>query len=158
MARSRELWLGAGASFLAVGGLAGALAAARPGSQLWSSAPMAGAYVACALGLACLWAAIRDWRFPFAVDRSGRGPGAPAWGAPPAAGWVYRVELAVVVSALTGAGGGAVALTTGLVGAGGFGKTMLAARACQDRAVRRRRLLGHGRPGPGRAGAGEADQ
>ena len=31
-----------------------------------------------------------------------------------------------------------VALTTGLVGAGGFGKTMLAARACRDRAIRRR--------------------
>ena len=54
------------------------------------------------------------------------------------AGWVDRGELSVVVSALTGAGSQAVALTTGLVGAGGFGKTMLAARACQDRAVRRR--------------------
>ncbi|MGH3123454.1 MAG: NB-ARC domain-containing protein, partial [Streptosporangiaceae bacterium] len=42
-----------------------------------------------------------------------------------------------MVSALTEAGG-PVALTTGLVGAGGFGKTMLAERACQDRAVRRR--------------------
>jgi hypothetical protein len=43
-----------------------------------------------------------------------------------------------VVSALTAAGTGAVALTTGLVGAGGFGKMTLAARACQDREVRRR--------------------
>jgi len=59
-------------------------------------------------------------------------------GGPPVVGWVDRAELAVVVSALTGADGGAVALTTGLVGAGGFGKTMLAARACQDGAVRRR--------------------
>ena len=55
--------------------------------------------------------------------------------APP--GWVDRGELAEVVSALTAAGSGAVALTTGLVGAGGFGKTTLAAKACQDRKVRR---------------------
>ena len=51
--------------------------------------------------------------------------------------WVDRGELAEVVSALTGTGSGAVALTTGLVGAGGFGKTTLAAKACQDRRVRR---------------------
>lgn len=140
MAPSREsLWLWAGASFVAVGaalgGVSGAVAVARPGYWLWSSAPMAGAYVACALALACLWAAIRDWRFPFAADRSGHVPSALAWRGPPAAGWVDRAELEVVVSALTGAGGGAVALTTGLVGAGGFGKTMLAKRACQHPAV-----------------------
>lgn len=99
---------------------------------------MVGAYAACVLVLACLWAAVRDWQFPFAADRSGRMPGALAWGGPPTVGWVDRAELAVVVSALTGAGSQAVALTTGLVGAGGFGKTMLAARACQDRTVRRR--------------------
>jgi APAF-1 helical domain len=58
--------------------------------------------------------------------------------APATAGWVDRAELAEVVSALTGGGSGAVALTTGLVGAGGFGKTTLAARACADRRVRRR--------------------
>ena len=57
---------------------------------------------------------------------------------PAVAGWVGRAELAQVVSALTAAGSGAVALTTGLVGAGGFGKTTLAAMACQDRRVRRR--------------------
>jgi hypothetical protein len=57
---------------------------------------------------------------------------------PAVAGWVGRAELAQVVSALTAAGSGAVALTTGLVGAGGFGKTTLAAKACQDRRVRRR--------------------
>jgi NB-ARC domain len=58
--------------------------------------------------------------------------------APATAGWVDRAELAEVVSALAGGGSGAVALTTGLVGAGGFGKTTLAARACADRRVRRR--------------------
>ena len=57
---------------------------------------------------------------------------------PAAAGWVDRAELAKVVSALAGGGSGAVALTTGLVGAGGFGKTTLAARACAERRVRRR--------------------
>ena len=57
---------------------------------------------------------------------------------PATAGWVDRAELAEVVSALAGGGSGAVALTTGLVGAGGFGKTTLAARACAERRVRRR--------------------
>jgi hypothetical protein len=47
-----------------------------------------------------LWAAIRDWRFPLAADRSGRVSGALAWGGPPVAGWVDRAELAMVVSAL----------------------------------------------------------
>jgi hypothetical protein len=57
---------------------------------------------------------------------------------PAVAGWVDRAELEEVVSALTARGDGAMALTTGLVGAGGFGKTMLAARACRDRGVERR--------------------
>lgn len=122
MARSRELWLWAGASFVAagttLGGVTGALAAARPNYQpnyqLWSSGPMAGVYVACALGVASLWAAVRDWPFPFAADRSGREPDALTWDGPPRADWVDRAELAVVVSALTAAdAGGPVALTTG---------------------------------------------
>jgi WD40 repeat protein len=50
--------------------------------------------------------------------------------------WVDRVELAELVSVLATASPGTVALTTGLVGAGGFGKTTLAAKACQERAVR----------------------
>ena len=57
---------------------------------------------------------------------------------PQVAGWVDRAELADVVSALTTASSGTVALTTGLVGAGGFGKTSLATRACHDPVVRRR--------------------
>lgn len=57
---------------------------------------------------------------------------------PPAADWVDRDELKQVLSALTARGGNPVALTTGLAGAGGFGKTMLAARACRDQAVQRR--------------------
>jgi hypothetical protein len=55
---------------------------------------------------------------------------------PQVRGWVERAELAEIMSALTATGSGTVALTTGLVGAGGFGKTTLAARACQDRRVR----------------------
>ncbi|HUZ54402.1 MAG TPA: NB-ARC domain-containing protein [Streptosporangiaceae bacterium] len=69
----------------------------------------------------------------------GRAPAAARWQVlPPPAGYVDRAELAQTVSALTASGGVPVALTTGLVGAGGFGKTTLAARACHDRAVRRR--------------------
>ena len=56
---------------------------------------------------------------------------------PQVPGWVDRQELSEVVAALTGQRGGAVALTTGLVGAGGFGKTTLAAKACQSSEVRR---------------------
>ncbi len=56
---------------------------------------------------------------------------------PPAAGWVEREELGKVVKTLT-ASGRSVALTTGLTGAGGFGKTMLAAQACRHQQVIRR--------------------
>ena len=140
MARSRELWLWAGASCVAAGaafgGVAGGLAAARPGYQLWSSGPMVGVYAACVFAFACSSAAVRDWTFP--GDRSGGAPGTLAWGIPPTAGWVKRAELGVVVSALTDASAGAVTLATGLAGAGGFGKTMLAAQACRERAVQRR--------------------
>jgi WD40 repeat protein len=69
---------------------------------------------------------------------SGRGAAVVLFQAPPVSGWVDRAELSELVSALTTERGPAVALTTGLVGAGGFGKTMLAARACADRAVRKR--------------------
>ena len=74
------------------------------------------------------------------LSRQGTGRGAyvAVSQVPPVAGWVDRDELAEVISALTAAGSGPVVLTTGLVGAGGFGKTMLAAQACQDPAIRRR--------------------
>jgi len=141
MARSRELWLWVGSSLVvvagALAGVDGALVASRHDYQLWSGAPMLGAYAACILGLACLLAAAREWPFPVAADRSNP-VGATAWDGPPTIGWVDRAELQIVVSALTDAAPGPVVLTTGLVGAGGFGKTMLAARACQHRAVRRR--------------------
>ena len=47
-------------------------------------------------------------------------------------------ELAAVVRALTGGVAGTVGITTGLYGAGGFGKTTLARMVCADRRVRRR--------------------
>lgn len=56
---------------------------------------------------------------------------------PPTDGWVERDELDEVVRALT-VRGGSVALTTGLAGAGGFGKTTLAAQACRHQQVVRR--------------------
>ena len=54
--------------------------------------------------------------------------------------WVVGrpAELAAVVRALAGGRAGTVGITTGLYGAGGFGKTTLARMACADRRVRRR--------------------
>ena len=54
--------------------------------------------------------------------------------------WVVDrpAELAAVVRALVDAGAGTVGITTGLYGAGGFGKTTLARMVCADRRVRRR--------------------
>jgi hypothetical protein len=71
-----------------------------------------------------------------------RAPSAGSVGVPETRGWIEREELSreelsELVKALTAAGSEPVALTTGLFGAGGFGKTMLAARACRDRKVRR---------------------
>jgi WD40 repeat protein len=57
---------------------------------------------------------------------------------PEAMGWVVGrpAELDAVVNALTGSGAGTVGITTGLHGAGGFGKTTLAKMVCGDRRVR----------------------
>jgi hypothetical protein len=103
------------------------------GSDRLSVALAVAAALSTAVGGPLFWWAGREKPGPH------RGGGTPLrWQVPLTAGWVDRGELPGVVSALTAVGGGAVALTTGLVGAGGFGKTMLAARACQDRLVRRR--------------------
>jgi WD40 repeat protein len=73
------------------------------------------------------------------LRQGGQVPVEARWQVPPLpTGFVDRAELAQLVLALTARGGGVVALSTGLVGAGGFGKTTLAAKACHDRAVRRR--------------------
>jgi WD40 repeat protein len=47
-------------------------------------------------------------------------------------------ELSAIVKALVGGRAGTVGITTGLYGAGGFGKTTLAQMVCADRQVRRR--------------------
>src|ERR1039458_7665850 len=49
--------------------------------------------------------------------------------------WVVDrpAEMAAVVKALVGGGAGTVGITTGLYGAGGFGKTTLAQMVCADR-------------------------
>lgn len=54
--------------------------------------------------------------------------------------WVISrpLELVAIVRALAGRRGAAVGITTGLHGAGGFGKTTLALMACADQRVRRR--------------------
>jgi hypothetical protein len=54
--------------------------------------------------------------------------------------WVIGrpAELTAVVKALTGGRARTVGITTGLYGAGGFGKTILAQMVCADRRVRRR--------------------
>ncbi len=54
--------------------------------------------------------------------------------------WVVDrpTELAAVVKALVDGQAGTVGITTGLYGAGGFGKTTLAQMVCADRRVRRR--------------------
>ena len=64
-------------------------------------------------------------------------PAAPELAVP---GWVVGrpVELQAAVQALAGTRGGTVGITTGLYGAGGFGKTTLARMVCADRRVRRR--------------------
>ncbi|QKW66134.1 hypothetical protein HUT15_37100 (plasmid) [Streptomyces sp. NA03103] len=57
---------------------------------------------------------------------------------PPVPGWfVDRAQTRDAVAAV-GHGGSTVAVTTSLVGAGGFGKTTLATAVCADRRVRRR--------------------
>ncbi|MGC5013385.1 NB-ARC domain-containing protein, partial [Streptosporangium sp. DT93] len=53
-------------------------------------------------------------------------------------GRVRRTELDDVVSALTARTSGTVGLTTGLAGAGGFGKTSLAVEVCHDDETARR--------------------
>ena len=77
-------------------------------------------------------------------DRAGRGPGAAEgrrrpWMAPPVDRVVDRPELTGwLVGALTGPGAAEVGLTTGLAGAGGFGKTWLASCVCHRPEVERR--------------------
>jgi WD40 repeat protein len=76
-----------------------------------------------------VWAAVASRPAP---------PAAP--GAPPPPEWAVGrpAEVAEVARALRRGRGGMAGITTGLHGAGGFGKTTLAKMACADRRVRRR--------------------
>ena len=89
---------------------------------------------------------------PVVSDQGGSaaGAGGAGLGGRPAGG------ADAVVTALVGGRAGTVGITTGLYGAGGFGKTTLAQMVCADRrvqaAVRGRGVPGDG--GPGCAGRG----
>jgi hypothetical protein len=71
------------------------------------------------------------------VPRTSRVPLAPELVIPD---WLVErpAELGAVVKALVRGRTGTVGITTGLYGAGGFGKTTLARAACADRRVRKR--------------------
>ena len=137
MRRRRSLATGLVAALLALLGIViaiaeGVITAGLPRS-VTGDLPL---WIGVAIGVSAVIAALtrlRQWLV-------GRPPGAVLGQVPLVAGWVDRAELAQVVAVLTA--GGAVALTTGLSGAGGFGKTTLAARACQDRMVRRQFRVG----------------
>lgn len=92
-------------------------------------------WVGLLIGVALL-IVLLSWLLPRLQTRQLRGrlAGVPAR----APGWIDRAELAELVSALTDRATGLVALTTSMVGAGGFGKTALAVEACHHRTVRKR--------------------
>ena len=97
-------------------------------SQAVSWAALVGALVGIVGAAAAVWAV---------VPRPGSTLRPPEVQVP---GWVVGrpAELAAVVKALTGPRAGTVGITTGLYGAGGFGKTTLAQMVCADPRVRRR--------------------
>ena len=95
-------------------------------SDRWVAAAGAGTAVA---AVSALWG--QSW----VTRRDAEDSGSAAARVPQVSNWVERRELSEVVSALTSRGS---AVITALVGAGGFGKTTLAAKACRDRRVQRR--------------------
>ena len=70
MARSHDsLWLGTGATLIAVSAALLGVAASLDGGKgtiIWASGPAIGSYVTLFLAGVCLIAAARDWRFPLA--------------------------------------------------------------------------------------------
>ncbi|MGP3683383.1 NB-ARC domain-containing protein [Streptomyces sp. IBSNAI002] len=100
----------------------------------WGGADPVASVLGAAAGIAALVAALR-------TSRAGQSPeaGLPLSAAPVVPEWVVeRAEVREVVAAVCGRrGGGAVGITTGLHGAGGFGKTVLAHVVCADPKVRR---------------------
>jgi hypothetical protein len=94
-------------------------------SQAGSWAALLGALATIVAAAAAMWAL---------MPRQAAAPALPAPQIPD--WWVGRpAELTAVVDALAG-GAGRVGITTGLYGAGGFGKTTLARMACADPRVR----------------------
>ncbi|MGW4250485.1 NB-ARC domain-containing protein [Streptomyces californicus] len=100
----------------------------------WDQADPAASVLGAAAGIAALVLALR-------VSRAGQAPeaGLPLSAVPVVPDWVVdRAEAKDVVAAVCRRrGGGAVGVTTGLHGAGGFGKTVLANVVCADPKVRR---------------------
>lgn len=134
--RGRRVMLGFLAGVAALLGVLVALSESVVGSYLLASVTRHRALWIGLLAVAGLAVPAVTWLRSWLKNRV---PAAARWQVlPPLTEYMDRAELAQTVSALTAPGGGPVALTTGLVGAGGFGKTTLAAKACHDRAVRRR--------------------
>ncbi|MFD4240925.1 NB-ARC domain-containing protein [Streptomyces sp. NPDC058525] len=100
----------------------------------WGGADPVASVLGATAGIAALVAALRTSRAGQASEA-----GLPLSAAPVVPEWVVeRAQVREVVAAVCGRrGGGAVGITTGLHGAGGFGKTMLANVVCADPKVRR---------------------
>ncbi|MFC9602491.1 NB-ARC domain-containing protein [Streptomyces niveus] len=100
----------------------------------WGGADPVASVLGAAAGIAALTVTLRA-----SPAASASESGLPSSAAPTVPDWVVdRAEVREVVAAVCRRrGGGAVGITTGLHGAGGFGKTMLANVVCADAKVRR---------------------
>ncbi|MER5908669.1 NB-ARC domain-containing protein [Streptomyces mirabilis] len=102
----------------------------------WNDADPVASVLGGAAGLAALAVSLRADPAPRAIVARPDPPEVPEW-------WVARDEAGVVIKAVRRRtrrwrGGGSVAITTGLHGAGGFGKTALARYVAAQRSVQRR--------------------
>ncbi|OEJ30392.1 hypothetical protein BGK67_02615 [Streptomyces subrutilus] len=100
----------------------------------WGGADPVASVLGATAGIAALVAALRTPRADQAAPA-----GLPRTAAPVVPDWVVeRAQVREVVAEVCGRrGGGSVGITTGLHGAGGFGKTMLATVVCAHPKVRR---------------------
>ncbi|MFD7096771.1 NB-ARC domain-containing protein [Streptomyces xanthophaeus] len=101
----------------------------------WGEADPIASVLGATAGIAALVVTLR-----MSLTGQGTSAGLPVSAAPAVPDWVVdRAEVRDVVTAVCRRRGvGAVGITTGLHGAGGFGKTMLANVVCADPRVRRR--------------------